>query len=272
MKIIKILCSIIALITFFIVLEDARAENSIRYEGQSIRSGEFIDLTVDVDADEVLKNAYIEMAFHNKVIDIKSIKLANPAQGRVEYEVAFINDSGYIRMHLNSEIHRKLQLIFKIEGLFSAEQQTAINVNTFKVNELDVEYTQSNAIINVRGGNVRQGIIYNLSVNYANPFNWFTKFPFAIEQEGELDLRIYDYNGQELFNNSSLFEQIRIFRLQKGGHENLVPCESCTTYKLPTGRYRLEFDPDEQFFGCGTYYLTMKVNNVFMCQPFTFVR
>lgn len=272
MKRINRLYSLLISIVFISLVATAHAENSIQYEGQNIKSGEVIDLYLNVNADETLKNSYIEMAFHNKVIDVKSIKLANPSLGRLEYELAFINDSGYIRIRLNSEIQSKLLVVMQIEGLFSSVQQTALNVNTFKVNDADVEFTQSNAIINVRGGNVRQGIIYNLSVNYANPFDWFTKFPFSIEKEGELQIKIYDYDGQEIFNNMTIDRQIRIFNLHKGGGESLVQCEGCGGYKLPAGRYRLEFDPDELFFGCGTYFFTMKVNNVFMCQPFTFVR
>lgn len=273
MKIRNLIFSIITLITFFTVMENARAENSVRYEAQSIQSGEIIDLNLDVKSDEILNNSYIELAFHNKVIDIKSVQLENSALGRLDHSVSFANDSGYLKIFLFSETQRSLRLVLKVEGLYSAEQKTSLDVRAFKINDIDLYFVQTNPIINVTGGNVRQGIIYDLGANYANPFNWFTKFPFSIQQKGDLDIRVYDYHGREVFNSQKIANQIRVFVLQKGGGESLVEqCDGCYPYKLEAGRYRLEFDPDELIFACGTYYLTIKVNNVFMCQPFTFVR
>lgn len=273
MKIRKLIYSLILSVAFFSVLDNARAENSIRYEGQSIKSGEIIDLNLEIKSDEILNNSYIELAFHNKVLDIKSVKLENPAFGTVDFSQSFANDSGYLKIFLFSETQRTLRLVLKVEGLYSAEEKTSLNVRTFRINDMDLNFVQTNPIINVTGGNVRQGIIYDLGANYANPFNWFTKFLFSLEQQGELDIRVYDYYGREVFNSKKIANQIRVFKLQKGGGESLVEqCDGCFPYKLEAGRYRLEFDPDELIFACGTYYLTINVNNVFMCQPFTFVR
>lgn len=246
--------------------------NTFTYPDTTISRGDIIDLQTNIISEINYKEINLMLHYNNRVIDVKSIK---PAQLNAEFEFNYVLshklDTGFIEINIKNlkseELNKKIELILKVEALTAPLRETQLKILHFKVNGQGTEFTQSPSKITIPGELINQGTPYNISPNYPNPFLEYTSFPFSINDDGLAEFKIYNSLGQEVFNNSNLSDNIKILKLEVGGGAEII---ANGVFYLKKGKYRLDFNPVEPYFSAGVYFLTMKVNNVFLSKPFVY--
>ncbi len=243
------------------------AANTINYNPISIKSGTIVTLPVNVNLDENYQDLQLTLIYNNRVIDVKSIESSNTSDITTNFSHRL--DTGIININFSKNLGSNVNLNFKLEGLSYFKDITEFTILYFKLDGIDIVYEQNANKINIIGDSIMQGTPYNLMQNYPNPFNDYTTFNFSLNNDGEVQFKVFDASGQEVLDNTNIKESIKIYQMHIGGGETEM---SSDTYYLKKGKYRLDFNPLDNYFAAGVYYFTIKVNDVFLSKPFIYYR
>lgn len=243
------------------------AANTISYSSITLESGTINDLPVSILLDEDYSTLLVTLEYNNRIIDVK--KISSEFTSDLLFEFDNRNDTGIINITLYKNLGNKVDLNIQIEALAYYLKETSFRISQMKFDNAYKEFEQNNSIIKIISDDIQQGTPFNLMQNFPNPFNDYTTFYFSLNSDASVQFKVIDNSGQEVLDNSQISESIKIYKMHIGGGETAI---SDGNFYLLKGKYRLDFNPLDNYFASGVYYFTIKINDVFLSKPFIYNR
>ena len=269
----------VALFFFLMTAVGATAESTISLKDTSLKSGEKIFLPIESTFNNKTVNSVkLKLVYNALVIDFPSVlagdgfamKCKSPVVTRDFTDIT----QATITISCDSidAASSVLLCALEIEGLVGPDSVTYIKPDSLFINGVyENAYIFRNGKVTVIGDPVFQRYPEGLGMNYPNPVEFYTVFPFTIDTETPVNFYIYKESGARI----AIVEELTTdnFILKKKDEINGDSVIVDLTAKLARGNYQLEFySPLLEDYSSGLYYLLMKTDNGAYNRSFIFCR
>ncbi len=259
---VKLLFSIVVLFTWSSL--DSIAQNKIEIRDTVINRAILNEIPV-YGRLENLDSGMLEICiqFDARVIDIKQTKLKNNCilKDVYSFETNFNKYSDAVVKIKSDNFNKNSEgILFYliVEGLAGSDTANTLKVDCFNLNESPIANpTLINGKISVNSTPITQKFSENIGLNKPNPFEYETIVPFTIDNDTQVDFKIFSLNGNKVLGSLELEDgfELEVFN----EHGNLI--EDPANHIFKQGYYTTKLRALNWNVATGAYYLVMKTNS-----------